>query len=983
MESGGTSVPSEVSRQRRYVAVFYADLSDSSAYAANLEAEIYAELLAELRRLCREIIPRHGGTLLQVHGDGQLSMFGFPNAGEEDVRLAVNAALDLHAAVRSLQFDTPELSRLRLRLHSGVHAGLVFVQEGDVYGGSYQLSGEVTNLCQRLSAAAAEDEILVCAESLRGSEAYFDCGPIRRLELRGFAGRVPAYPVSGANPVANRYQARRKRSRLSFVGRDTELALLEQRWAAVRSGVSVTVYLVGSPGVGKSRLVEHFLHQPAMAEVMVLSGYCEAEHIARPLGAFHNLLSNHPDLLTGDQGAETVEGFDDQAALSGMLLKRMETLARQAPLVLFLDDWQWADEASKRLIAELVPRIELPIMILLARRDLDEQESSMLAEAEIIPLDGLSDVEVDEAIQMLLPSVDPFVRGKICGLAGGNPLYLEELCQASSVDRLDHAPSPVEHAPQWLYSLVQSRCLQLDPMARQIVEVAAVFGSSAPLWLLQKVAEFEGVEALAGLMVLDLLFPGQQEEWHFKHGLTREIVYDLIGLREKRRLHRTIAQALIDSGEGESKYLEALAYHFAGAGMRNEAVHFAELAGNRALAAPALALARSQFRLAIELLDSAEVSTGNYRHIMSLARRLNIAAILDPSDEELPLLHRMMTLAEERHDLKGQANVNYWLGTVKYGLGLPREALRYYYRARTLAQECGHTRLVDETDRTLGQATASSCDHVAAIALLQKVLRKHGSVKPASSESLAMAYTLGCLGMVLGDQGDFAGADEQFTLAKRYLSQWHNNPTSINVEAKIAGVALWREDWGTAIETAERVRTLSERFTNFYLFGMGSVVIAYARWRQSGDARHVDALIETTAWLENSGQGQFLSLNYGWLAEGCAALGREQDVRKYVARAFRRARQGDGFGIAIAARAAARTSAAEGWTHPPGHYLARAEKSALQRSSLREAALNDECGAELAAAVGDSAEAAVRAERAAAAFQRLGLSRTGNGVHTS
>ncbi len=970
MEGGELQLASENSRQRRYVAVFYADLCDSTRLAAQLEAELYAEVLAELRRLCREIIPRHQGTLLQVHGDGQLSMFGFPQATEEDVRLAVDAALELHRAVRLLQFATPELRDIRLRLHSGVHAGVVLVQEGDVWGGSYQLSGEVTNLCQRLSAAAGEDELLVCAESLQGSEGFFDCGPERDLRLKGIQQPVRAFPVRGANREADRYTARRTRSRLDFVGRENELALLQQRWAAVCSGVCVTVYLVGSPGVGKSRLVEHFLNTPAFAEVTMLRGHCEAEHNARPLGPFHNMLRARPDLVASEEGLS-------EEALSSRLLARFVELSEVGPLVLFIDDWQWADEASRRLIAQLVPRIELPIMILLARRDMEEQESSMLSAAEIIPLDGLHDPEVDEAIQTLLPGVDPFVRGKICALAGGNPLFLEELCQASSVDRLDHAPSPVAHAPQWLYSLVQARVLQLDPMERQIVQVAAVFGTSAPLWLLQKVAGFEGVEALTGLMVLDLLFPGDSGHWAFKHGLTREIVYDLVELGDKRRLHRIIARALLDAQGQEEKNPEALAYHFAGAGMRNEAVHYAELAGTRALAAPALALARSQFRLAIELLDSSDVSTGNYRHMLSLARRMNAAAILDPGDDELPLLKRILELATERRDLKGQANAQYWIGTVHYGMGRPREALLCYQKARMLAQECGHTNLVVETGRTLGQAKATNCEHLEAIVLLQRAIGDTAKLERGSREAIAVAYTLGCLGMILGDQGDFDGAYLQFQKARDLLVGDGDDPIEINFISKLSAVQIWAEDWDSAIATAERVRRLSERVTNVYLFGMGRVLEAYARWRQDGAADALEIMAETTGWLEKSGQRQFLSLNYAWLAEAHAGLGLDADVRGYVAKAFMRARSGDGFGLALAARSAAVVAGRAQWNRSGDFYLGVARRSAEARGSLREAALNDECAAKLAAAAGEKDLALEYRASASVAFERLGIRRNG------
>jgi class 3 adenylate cyclase len=101
--------------QRRYLAILFSDLSDSSRLAGTMEAEDFSDLLQKLRRAYEDIVPKHGGTIVQIQGDGLLASFGYPEAHEDDGRRATEAALDLHDVVRSLRFD-PSRPNLRIAI---------------------------------------------------------------------------------------------------------------------------------------------------------------------------------------------------------------------------------------------------------------------------------------------------------------------------------------------------------------------------------------------------------------------------------------------------------------------------------------------------------------------------------------------------------------------------------------------------------------------------------------------------------------------------------------------------------------------------------------------------------------------------------------------------------------------------------------------------------------------------------------------------
>jgi class 3 adenylate cyclase len=165
-----------------------------------MEAEEYAEILDALRRACREIIPRHGGTIVQLLGDGVLAIFGFPAAQEGDGRRATQAALELHHAIRALP-ARHLAGGSSLTLHTGIHSGMVLVDQGDSQLGVLQLFGNVPNIASRLASAARADEILVSREALavrahhricRNASAGQEAGQ-RRLHLSRRATRNAAF----------------------------------------------------------------------------------------------------------------------------------------------------------------------------------------------------------------------------------------------------------------------------------------------------------------------------------------------------------------------------------------------------------------------------------------------------------------------------------------------------------------------------------------------------------------------------------------------------------------------------------------------------------------------------------------------------------------------------------------------------------------------------------------------------------------------
>lgn len=1044
---------------RRFLTLLFADLCDSTRLSASVEAEVYGELLAELRSVYEAVIPRHGGTIVRVQGDGLLAAFGHPDPREDDARRATDAALELHAAVRELRLHGGSFGESpdgpALQMHSGIHAGLVLVHEGDALRGRFELLGNIPNIAARLADAAGRDEIVVSEDALGPDLSFFVTRARQLLTLKGWPLPVAAYSVRGRAAVQSRFEARMLRGKHPFVGRQ---ALLEQLGGLLEAVATDRrarqVVVCGAAGLGKTRLIEEFLGRQRAADVPVLRGYCESDLRAEPLQPFVQMLRArvHADPAAAlstvldplDQHlaelgagpvaalvaprAEGVPARAERAAtgaeptgLQRAVLALVDALAARQPLIVFVDDWHWADLATRQMLAVLRTRADLPLLVILASRDPIAGDPSLTG-AEQLGLAPLADGAAAAAIAAQLPKADPFMTERILAQAGGNPLFIEELCHAAARNAAAVRGSrPQAESTSWLEGLIVSRVARLSAEHRRLVQAAAVIGNTVPVWLFEALTQ-TGVDAevVQSLLEEDLLYPTEDgAALRFKHGVARDVIYEAIGMHERRAMHDAVAEALRAHHRAgpPDEACEALAYHCGRAGRHEQAAHHAELAGDKALAASALDRAQAQYRAALGAIGGLDPRPEQYPRWMSIAERLGLAGVFDPSRDHLDVFRRAVELASARDDRPAIARAEYWLGYNNYALGESRQAVHHCERALALADGGADDPLVVQIRATLGQAYAAACRYDDALVLLDDALSVKRRHRTGRRPAVGTAYSLACKGSILGDQGRFAEAYACFDEAREVIQGAHHEVEG-SVLSWYAGVLLWHGRWDAAEAVAHEARRVAERVKSAYTFAMSQALGAYAGWMQGGadvpPQAHLRALIDATGWLESRDKSLFISLNYGWLADLCAALGRRADTRRYAALAYARARKHDRVGAAMACRALARVDAGvpalaavpslppsppllvrepphPAWQpslhpseHPsmqrppgqpphrsPAQRLALADRMARLRRSPREWAVNRLCEADLALAAGDPERAAAALQAARQAFAEL------------
>ncbi len=991
--------------RRRYLTILFSDLSGSTSLAAAMEAEHYGELLRALREAYHEVIGKHGGTVVRIQGDGVLAIFGHPDASEDDGRRATEAALELHQRVQVLTIDPPLPGGFELSLHSGIHSGLVLVDEGDVVRGRFELLGNAPNIAARLSDAAQAGELLVSEETLGPANHFFVTDERRTLQLKGRTEPIHVHRIVGRAPTRTRFEARAQRGLMPFIGRERELGLLQAGLLNAINNQPGYLAMSAPPGVGKTRLSEEFLQRAVEAGAQVHRGYCESYLSAEPLQPFLQMLRSLAGLSHGMPVGEAVQRVDQalSAIEPALMAWRLEllrglslnaapegraadhqnmvsalrdlfaALARRQPLVLFIDDWQWADGASRQTLEAVRGLTQLPILVLIATRGFAVGDAGM-SDAQIIDLAPLGDDEATQAIERLLPRSDPFIAAEIRRYSGGNPLFIEELCHFEAQADPDHKSGRPHGSEVWLDALIESRVSRLPPAQAEVVRAAAVIGNVIPAWLLERITGCKADDPLVqGLAELDFIFPGDQPgTLRFKHGLARDVIYGAVGLHQRRQMHLRIASAIAQhtAPGAEDDSCEALAYHFGAGGDAQEAARFAELAGDKARAASALDRAQSQYRAALDALDQLPAEKRSYRRWISISHRLGITNVFDPSRDHLDVFRRAVDAAVQHDDPAAIAQSEYWLGYIHYALGESQLAIHHCERSLQAARQAEDDPLAVQIRATLGQARAAAGDYERSLELLNEAIAVKRLHRSGARPSVGSAYSLACKGAILGDRGLFDDAQACFEEALDVVRSARHE-----VEGSIlclrSNVYLWQGRWNDALNSGQQAQRIAERVKSLYVFAMGRSLGAYAGWVVDRNPESLQVLRDATSWMQVRDKGLFISLNHGWLTDGLVSAGRAAEARQHAARALTRSRMRDRIGEAMAYRALARAAAQAHAPQTVKHYLDQAMRCARARGSPHEQASTQLCQAEIALALGETAQARGLLDEAASAFTHM------------
>jgi DNA-binding SARP family transcriptional activator/tetratricopeptide (TPR) repeat protein len=564
---------------RKPVTVLCMELRVSAAPAAELDPEALDTVLGGALAVLGSTLERHGGKLAAVAGERVLGVFGVPTLHEDDALRAAQAALAARGALDAEAATLVGERGLRLTMRCGLATGEALVGGPESPG----FAGDAIGRAVELAASAAAGEILVSNATLQlatGALEVEQAAP-GRLRLRA--------AQAGARPMAVRLDA-------PLVGRDAERDRLAEAFLrAVRERAPVLATVLGEAGIGKTRLARELAAQVA-GEATVVTGSClpygegvtfwPLRELVRQAGAVEGTREELEALLAGEADAQRVaeclsgalspsgQGASSAVEIFWAARRLLETLARREPLLVILDDLQWAEPTFLDLVEALAAQAEAaPLLLLcLARPELLEQRPAWAAGARrpvSVELQPLADDDATALLDALAGAPPPASsRRRLLEAADGNPFFLEQLVASFGEQRRGEGLPPL---PPTIQALLAARLERLGPGERAVLTRAAILGTdfSPPA-----VAELLPEEARAhlgrhlralvskGLVRSPRPGPGADEGFRFRHILVQEAAYRAVPKSLRANLHERYVRWLERGGNRQaSDHDEILGYH--------------------------------------------------------------------------------------------------------------------------------------------------------------------------------------------------------------------------------------------------------------------------------------------------------------------------------------------------------------------------------------------------------------------------------------
>ena len=574
------------STSRRTVTILFSDLVGSTALGERLDPELLRGVLTRYFAAMAAEIEAHGGVVEKYVGDAIMAVFGLTTIHEDDALRASRAALGMRERLAVLNERLAMEFGVTLAARTGIATGEVVT--GDVGTGATLATGDAINTAARLEQAADPGEILLSATTWRLVRRVVDTEPVAPIQAKGKAAPVPAVRLLGIRASTRDLDATRGGGP-PLLGRAAESARLDALFVSTTvSRQAHLVTVVASAGVGKSRLVAEAISRLG-DQATVLVGRCLSYgqgitwwplrgilHAAADITEDDDATSARTKLDSlvagtrdGDVIAErlaTIVGLSDLPAPAEELLwaarRTLETLARERPLVIVVEDIHWAETALLELLGQVAHIDGVPILIVCsARPDLRETALGWGADPtrftwlELGALDRAASAELIDAVPGG-SGLAPILRERILTVAEGNPLFTEELVRMLVEDGLQAGDDfPL---PPTIGALLAARLDALPAGERGTAQRASVVGrafETATVLALTPERSRSLVRAsLEGLTQrelvvadLDAVVQGPVaggEAYRFRHILIRDAAYELLTKTQRADLHERFADWL-------------------------------------------------------------------------------------------------------------------------------------------------------------------------------------------------------------------------------------------------------------------------------------------------------------------------------------------------------------------------------------------------------------------------------------------------------
>ncbi len=862
----GGAVPHQA--ERKLVTVLLAEVDEAVTTWSDPDPEdVEQSLTAHVARVQAEV-ERFGGVVEQRVGSRALGVFGLPRTHDDDPERAVQAALAIRRALAATQG-----TRVRVTVATG-RALVRLGARGAAGAAGQRVLGDPITTCARLLEVAPPDAVLVTEATVRASERAIAYGPAGMVTLHS---GEPAAVWSPLDPDGAAAPGPPRRRSPPLVARGAELgALLDELTAVLASRRPRLVTVLGQAGIGKSRLLAELaaaleadprpvawrqgrsppygamaflpLAEVVKAEAAIIESDTaeQAERklrrtVERVLGrdgreATAWVAGQLLRLVGATAGTGGAGQLDDDHSEEMLVVWRrfLHALAAERPLVLAVEDAQWADPALLDFLESLadpraVPAGGAPLLVIVtARPELGERRPRWArrrrAHSTTVQLEPLSSSDTAALLTALLDhhGLPKTVAPELLSRVGGNPLFAEEYVRMLRDRGLDLAapPGTTLPLPETVHGIVGARLDALPAAEKAVLQDAAVLGQTGWVGALAEIGGREPAVLEARLRRLEtrelLELDGRSDAaglagYAFRHVVLRDVAYGQILRAERATKHLGAAAWLERLGTGRAgERTDLLAYHYRAAlelsraageqvpGLEERARAALRAAGDRAAALGLYAGAARSYTQALELCPEREPGRA------ALLLRLGRARCRGEGAGEAALVAaRDLFLARGEQEPAAEAEL--LLGELAFLGGRGGERAAHLERARAL---------VAGTPPSPVKAAVAK-GRMAHLAMANR----HAEAREAAAEVLVMARelglrdleadALGTIGLARVDAGDAGGLGELEAAIATFERQgtpavsWH-----LNLAYALAALG----DLGRCFATWAAAARLAERF---------------------------------------------------------------------------------------------------------------------------------------------------------------------------
>ncbi len=630
----------KIEGERKQVTVMFCDMEGFTSLTEKLGSEEIYSLMDEVYEILIHKVHEYEGTVNELTGDGIIALFGAPIALEDAPQRAIRSALAIHREMSKLSDKIKTEGRIPpIKMRIGIHTGPVVVGTlGNDLRVEFKAVGDTVNLASRMQGLADPGTTYVTEDTFKLTEGFFRFEALGEKKVKGKEESAKVYQVIAPSARRTRFDVSAERGLTALVGRERELELLMDGFERVKAGKGQAFSIISEAGVGKSRLLYEFRKAVANENVNYLEGKCLSYSRGAAYHPVIDTLKSNFDIREGEGDQQIREkvkaglkliGVDEASTLPYLLellsvkdsgidqifmspearkdriieaLKRIVLKGSEIrPLIIAFEDLHWIDKSSEDVVRNHLDSIpgSRVLLIFTYRPEFVHSWGAKSYHSQLT-LHRLSNRESLEMVAHILDTkeIERTLEGLILEKTEGVPFFIEEFIKSLKdlkiIERKDntYCLSKDIHQlaiPSTIQDVIMARVDSLPERAKEVLQTGSVIEREFNYPLINRVTGLPEKELLSNLSVLkdsELLYERgiyPQSSYIFKHALTREVVYDSILAKRRKKLHEEIGNAIEELYKDNlSGHYELLAEHYFLSENYLKSAEYSRLAGKKA-----------------------------------------------------------------------------------------------------------------------------------------------------------------------------------------------------------------------------------------------------------------------------------------------------------------------------------------------------------------------------------------------------------------